>query len=842
VGLSASRRPAPPRSHGWLTAVLAVVSALLFVGGAVIGSIDWVTSAGSGSSTSPAAGSAADSRFQLAQSCEIQYVDPGAPCLSPGQLTQGIDCAAAFVGGLVEIAVYGPGCLGGSGAGQGSVGASAAVAAQNIVTTLNNYLNITNAAAANDNATFQELLSYYENRAEAIVPYFLNATAWNQTIYDLVAVDSGLVPSLEGVETAIAEQQYQDWNGSAGSWNAAFGTGAPYDGVTTYWLGGQGPALTAGVGFLKNGQDAVVGGPYEMQSVEPGRGGANGTFFNLEPGGTVLNANIYNASGSASFSNYTVYDLTQGTHFYVPLVSYDEWRAGTYPILSTIHDIGQFDLLKIVCNANCTSATFPAGTYETIGAYLFHNVTHPPLTTFGAYAYTSTGVPQLEIINTAVSNVGGAAIRTVPTNNLYDCISAGAFISDGCETSTFPTGGSSRTSSTGPGSVVAGNATLTQFPQTAQSLVNNTMTLAYDYWLTLRAVTQDGHYAIPAECSIPTPSDAFPAATNFVNYQLSGGNIEIVYLAYLNAVAREYGQVFTNQVGFCGDPNLGFAFNWTSAWHLTLNVTASFYLYGNVNGTGGPLNLNGTAATGTTYADVASWPAYQVDPALVYPYEYTQFVPLNTRFPIPVNNPMVAVLVDYPGNLEYGNPFFSPTWGVPTYLSLTGTGNYTDVNGTPSDTATGAPPQDGDAIVISSCVLNGIPQNPCEISDTYFASFAFGIVHSIIPPPYPTPGTGGLGALGNNCGFSALNQWYDGWAGYIGSAVGNAFYYLGSAANGIPIIGGGLSFIINGIGCILAWALVILIFAVFVYIAAWVAIGIYRSFRGRRRAPSGNVS
>ncbi len=45
-----------------------------------------------------------------------------------------------------------------------------------------------------------------------------------------------------------------------------------------------------------------------------------------------------------------------------------------------------------------------------------------------------------------------------------------------------------------------------------------------------------------------------------------------------------------------------------------------------------------------------------------------------------------------------------------------------------------------------------------------------------------------------------------------------------------------------GIGCLLAWIIVILLFALFAYVAVKVGGSIYRSARGRQKAPKENVS
>jgi hypothetical protein len=581
-------------------------------------------------------------------------------------------------------------------------------------------------------------------------------------------------------------------------------------------------------------------------------GGANTTYFNLAPGGFIMNANFYNQSKNIAEGNWTVYDLTRGTQFNVPYVNFNQTISGQIPINVTRetvnNSIGQFDFLKLQCNnpGTCNSLNL-AAEVETSGAYALRNrsVGMPSQAPFSAII--NTFVPEQTLFNAtpvnyadgynaqiyqyapAVEGTAANPLSPLPESvcGLQTIVTTSPWP---CSTSNASTTGDSKAPSSGPGSVIGGNYSLYGFAQTAQSLVNNTMTMAYDYWLTLRAITLNGSYAIPADCAIPTPSDAFPAATDYANYHLSANNVEAVYLAYLNAIAREYGQVFSSSVGFCSDPNLGFSFNWTQSWNLRLNITASVYIAGNLNGTNVPLNLNGTAAVGTTYNDSASWPVYNVQPTLLYPYEYQANIPLNVSYPIPVNNPLIGVLVDYKNNVGYGSPAFTPAWGVPTYVSLVGNGNYTNISGTLTNIPSGGSVSKGDAIVITGCVLNGIPQNPCPISTTYFNSFAIGLIHATLPI-IPVPGGfgGGIFALGNAvCGTGALNQVWDQWAGYIVSGVASLFIYIGNGLNAIPVVGGALGGIMDAIGCLIGW-IVLIVVLVFI---AWLVLYIIRIARG----------
>ena len=817
--------------HGWSTVTLSVFSVVLFLGGAMLANGISLGSeqatAGAAPTLHPGVASAAVNATPAitGANCASGWSILYTYCLPPSPV--GVNCNNIF-NAFLGPDIFGPGCGWLSPAQQQRINiADQHIASENLITDLANYLNQTNAEVANLNATFQELLGYYTSRAEAIIPYFLNATAWNTVLYDAIAVDSGLIPSLTGMETAFAQQQYQDWNATAGTWNAEFGVGGGLVGFQTGFGTAVAGAPPTSSDLLISGDNMGVSLPFEIWSAAPGP-----IYLNIAPGGSIFAANITNTSGWFA-PQMTVYDLTQGFSFPVPVVNYTDWVANDWPNKTTdpfLGTIGQFDVLKATCTANCGIGAL-GDAFETTNAYVLQNITQLSL------GGLDSGVPLLEIANknpnvpefmfTPTPATMGVCITYAPAGNL-DC---GTYIAQ--------TGGNSSSPTTGPGAVVAGNRTLTSFAITAQSLVNNTMILAYDYWQTLRAVTQNGTYAIPANCAIPTPSDAFPAATDFANYKLSALNVEAVFLAYLNAVARGYGQVFTNQVGFCGDPNLGFSFNWTQSWTLRLNITASVY----IGSPQGPLNLNGTNATHTTYANVSSWPVYNIDPTLLYPEEYQMDVPINTVYPVPINDPIAGVLVNYPGNLYYGGSGFTPAWGIPTYISLTGNGNYVNVSGVSSHIPSGGNNSSADAIVIGSCFLNGVPQNPCDISVLYFNRFAIGLVHSNLPIQC-IGHCGGGGSLSgiNDCGFGNLNQWYDSWAGYIGSAVSGAFSVAGNAVSGIPLIGGGLSFLIKGLGCILAWIVVILLVLLFVYVVARVAVAIYRGIRGRQRYRNENVS
>lgn len=695
-----------------------------------------------------------------------------------------------------------------------------------------NYMNITNSEVANMNATMQETLSYYENRAEAIVPYFVSSN-WTQQVYDQIAIDSGLVPSIEGATMAFGLQQYQIWNATASAWMSLFGPTGTFNNSTLD--GGRGVFLFGSVGSSMSTYfplDTVVGvsAPWQTWSTDLGASPQyywNTSYFNLAPGGTIINADTEDFNNSGAYGNYTLYDLTKGTQYYIPNVNYTVWNEQRdIPIISSLDNISQFDLLKIVRNsAGNASETLTSGQLEMFDGYAFHNIT-PAFPDYPQSAGIDSGV-----YGTYITYRGASGpIEYAPVVGQEFAVGFAPSYGNLQYVGPALTEGDSQALGNGAGSVIGGNQTLTSYSVTMQNLVNNTMKMAYDYWLTLRAITDLGKYTIPPNCAIPYPSDAFPAATDMSMYDLSTNNIEAVYLSYLNAVAQEYGQAFTTYTGFCGDPDLGFSFNWTESWHLQLNITGSLYLYGNGQG----IYLNGTTDPYAIANTHATWPIQSIDPILLYPYEYQLNVPLGTVFPVPVNDPIAAVLVNYTGNLDYGKTPWSPNWGVPAYVTMNGAGDYVAISGYGTNISSGTPASQGDALYLTSCLLDGQNTNPCPLSVTYFNNFTIGLVHALFPPVAIPPTNVYDNVLNQGqmlCGTGVLNQWYDSWTGAIVSSVAGVFVTVGNAAAGIPVIGGGIQAFFNIIGCLIGWIVVIFVLV----LIAWLifkAIGVIRARRG----------
>lgn len=701
-----------------------------------------------------------------------------------------------------------------------------------IVLSLYNYLNQTASTAAIMNATVQELVSYYADRAEAVVPYFLNQT-WSNVVYDKIATYSGLVEALQGMKSAIAEQEYQDWNATLNSYQGLFGPGEIYAG-SGYDLMAANTLDTPSTGNLlipynQPRSSWGVTQPWEIWSGAPyapsGGIGSPTIYFSIEPGGTVIDANINNATGTW-WANWTVTDLATGQTVPVPTISYANWQNETLssiPVMTKQYPFGTFDLMKATCNSGCATAASPY--IETSGAYAFENGStgSKPDTT-----YVNAMVPHIFVGFSGTITVGtnpDVPARTMygfPSTQLGICIIySGTLIAGSCNRPTNGTGvapseGFASQISGGPGQVVGGNDTLTQFGASFQRVLNNTMTLAHAYYDVLRAATQNGTYALPADCSVPFPSYAFPSATSPSLYQLSLGNTIVAYMGYLESVAKFYGTTFSNTFDFCGDANLGLTFNWTSTWTLHTNVTASVYL----GAPSGAVYLNGTKDNASVLATPSTWPVRNVDPTLIYPYEFQMNVPVGQVYPLPANDPVAGLFINYTHNPFYGSSGLKPSWGIPTYTTLYGYGNLVEISGNLSKTVSGGSNATGDALYISSCIVAGVAQTTCPLSVDYFDNFTFGAIHAFVPISCISAGTcgtfggggGTLGALGTTCGFQFLNQWYDGWVGYVGSTVASGFGFLATAVASTPIIGTPVAEFINGIGCIVGWLVVFALF------------------------------
>lgn len=727
--------------------------------------------------------------------------------------------------------------------------------AKNFITFLGNGLNVTAASVANLNATAQELLTYFEGRAAALVPLFLSLP-WNQTTYDQIAIDSGLVPAIEGMVMAFSSQEYQDWNATAHSWNNIFGTHGTwttqFPTLLANYTGYAGPALDGkSTEIVTGASNLSVTNPWEIWTAATPTGFPAPTFFNMGINGTIICADI---GGTTSYTcpTYRVYDFQQGTSFTVPAVSLTNWGNLTnIPNEQALNHISPFDLLKLTCVASCSN---PLAWVETRNAFAFRNVStanpdvlsgvtsQDPYSTVSPRTYMplpDTMIPSLELLNNQSNQAVGAAWE--PTNLFKLCLGLGGTqFTTTCGTPKTPGEGGATSLGSGAGSVVGGNNSVTRFATTFQSLVNNTLLTAQVYYDTLRAATDNGTMALPASCVIPFPSAGFPTAVQPGDYGLTLNDGLAAYWSYLVAVgsATPFGNTTVAGLTLCGNPHLSFEFKWSQSWSLLLNITASFY-FGRNNGTSSAaVYANGTADPASTLSNSHTWPIQHVSPALLFPYEFQMDIPTNKVFALPINNPIAAILVNYSGNALYGSTMLKPTWGIPTYLQMFGYGNYSFISGALSTIPSGSNPATGDAINITSCKLpNGAQENPCVLQVNYFNNFTYGHVSALVGS-IPPPSGFGVGAPfnlgGTACGTSGLTSWYDAWAGYVVSGVASVFVYAGDGASKIPVIGPAFSGFLTTLGCVLGWVALIIVIILILWVAVKVVAWLFE-LRARRR-------
>lgn len=868
-----------PRPRGTALSIraLAVLTALLVVGsGMVVGIVEtFSVRASVPVETSPVAASAPVDPFPSAvgpavSGSAVGEVGTVSPSLRPAFTVGGQWCS--LTAGVLTLGVLTLACQDFQQQFDQLYTATEVAAMRDLIIATENGLNITGSQASLYNATIQELVSYFADRAEAVVPYFLNQT-WTNVLSDEIATYSGLSLSLDGILTALGIQEYQVWNATVSSFQNVFGFGQIYgSGGNAYNVLTATPGVSSptGVALLVGGESSnlntatgtwgttptgtyysyyTVSAPWEFLTgfTDPVTHiGSPTIYLSLEPGGTVVDANLNNV-GLSGVANWTLTDLTTGQTVPVPQISNTTWRnqtgsspTGNIPILTKEYPFSPFDLFKLQCLSGCSNTADYNSMAETLGAYVFENSTTGPL----ADRYVQNDmVPHIAVGQEGFTGIDNARFSTfdiLPNDYQGVCgLFTSLLLSGSCSTPVAASEGFATEVSGGPGQVVGGNNTLTQLGGTFVNVLNNVMTLAHAYYSVLRAATNDSQYAIPSTCSVPVPSDAFPTATNPAEYQLSLSNTEVVYLSYLESVAQWAGQTPTNHLGFCSDPNLTLTFNWTSTWSLNTNITASVY-FGTKSG---PVYANGSLDAVSKLASPSTWPIRNVDPTLLYPYEYQMDVPVGAVYPIPFNDPTAAVELNWTGNPSYGAlSGVTPNWGVPSYASLNGEGNAIFVSGALSGTGSRGNNSTGDAIYISSCVVGHVAQTVCPLQVTYFNNFTFGVVHAFVGVSCAVAGTcggigggGGFSLGGTACGTGGFNSWYDAWAGYVVSGVSSAFVYVGNIGSSIPFIGSSWSAFWTGLGCLVGWLVLILV----VIVLIWV---VYRAIIAVRSGSGGGGS
>ena len=318
----------------WPAAVMSVLAVLIMIGsGVVAAGINPFPSVSASVATAP-----------------TPAVNPSAAVMPAAITPSAINPSGAFcnwVLGAQPLVIYqllGPSCA--YSALEAEVvqvdAANANISANNIITALGNYENMSAAATANVNATFQELLSYYEGRAEAIAAEYVGQN-WSNLTYTTILDESGLTSSIEGMEFALADQQYQIWNATAASWNTAFGFGGQF--ASAVYAAFQLPIGSGahGPGYSITSSDFIAGNGYSFNASYPYErwglygfphdsnlyGISNGSYFNLMPGGTIIEPAICGTTGMYAYlctetqnATFTIQDLTTGFNYTVPKVSW----------------------------------------------------------------------------------------------------------------------------------------------------------------------------------------------------------------------------------------------------------------------------------------------------------------------------------------------------------------------------------------------------------------------------------------------------------------------------------------------------------------------------------------
>jgi hypothetical protein len=706
--------------------------------------------------------------------------------------------------------------------------------AANVVTYGSALFNHTASEWTNINGTMPELLSYLEDRAVAEVPGFIGETNWTTSLYDQIAIDSGLIPIVAGYTASIESQIWIDWNATINTWDNAFtGSGAySHDQAA---ISVQIPSDSAYDLIGNNSAGTIISGDWQYLTTTSTTGNV---YLYLPPGAEII-LPCLSAVSRANCNGYTAEnftDLSQGKNYTIPMVNTSAFFNGTVPASAKESGLGQFDLLEINAGSyNCVRPLSGFGCmYAIKGGWVFANTTNPSANQF------LQQVPFIDTTN-GFGSFGSAEVpftQGLPVSDLeYLCIGLGSATGSTCTTYEAKALGNATAYGAGPGSISDTNVEATFLPA-FQTLVNETMAVAYEYYTTMELITHNDEDPIPANCILPGPQDAIPSDSDPLTYGLNVTNGLALYWAWLNGVGHFFGSSFVgSNPNFCGDSNLTFVFNWSGSWKPKLNITADIYL---ANGTG-PVAVDGGSAALETYNAPNSWAVTGVDPTYIFPFDYQLNVPVGTVYPLPHNDPVAGVLVNWTGNVQYGTPGSgSPAWGVPTYLDLMGNGNTVSISGNLTNTSSGRANDTGDAIYIVSCLKNGVPQTICQIPVNFVNNLTTGKAGSLSGKGGGGGGGGGFG--GSNCGTGGLNQWYDAWAANIIVASASLFIYIGNAAAGIPIIGGGLQYFFTGLGCIIGYIVLIIIIILIAFLVKWLlgfGGGLLPKRSGSRSAKSG---
>lgn len=327
-------------------------------------------------------------------------------------------------------------------------------------------------------------------------------------------------------------------------------------------------------------------------------------------------------------------------------------------------------------------------------------------------AYFDTSGSDIEISNGGLvptaSSGSGASITSADASfiNVGGC--SGALTNTG----TFSLGHKSGTNyvQDTPGVAVTGGAVGGNLAKWLGSLEYQAAINAETYWSFLRSLGFTSISQIPPSCIVPAPYMTFPSALNQTNLTISQATS--LYLAALQAMGNFY-NVTLNATSFCGvTAHKQFSIG-SSIWgNLFVNATGFVYLN---NGTSA-IDIRGHALATEKYGNRSTWAVGNDTSAcggalrsrctgpqqlLLMPTIRTATVPVGHNWAVPSQNPIEVYVVQSGQMLRLTGNGSNPGG---TILSVAG-----------SLTTDAAPPP-GDAVYLTSCIVNGQATGNCTVT------------------------------------------------------------------------------------------------------------------------------
>ncbi len=262
------------------------------------------------------------------------------------------------------------------------------------------------------------------------------------------------------------------------------------------------------------------------------------------------------------------------------------------------------------------------------------------------------------------------------------------------------------------------------------------------YWNLLRTSGYTDPTQIPAQFLIPYPWEVLPPNVQNVTNTTA---LESIYFAWLADMASYF-----NSTNYRGNVPCGGSIGCMSIPNTNTYVTG--YIF----------TQNGNR---TNYTTLSKWP-YRNKAFYLWPSAFPDSIPVGTYTLVPQNDPLDAMVF----GSAVTNRSVSPT--APAALTLNGDGG----NVTPPDIVGGAGvhalangsgppsnPNDGAALYITSCLVNGQPTNPCVLSATTVNATYYNLSKC---PNGPQSNCGGVFT------FPAVPNFLGGLASYLNGLFG----------------------------------------------------------------------